>query len=201
MQTDPRLKPSSPTDVESSDHPAGLSGEALARRRLLIKGLGKGAAAVAVVAPIHTLAAPVIVGGTKLCTVSGVQSNVGSGRAGTNTDVCRGHSPSFFSTLSNWPGFSAGTATNTVDAITFTQATPFSTVFSGSATPLLTILTATPTSDEAAWIVALLNAIQNPPGFFFPYTPSQVRAFYNDPNPTNVLNALNFFKGYMQTVN
>lgn len=197
MQKETSAQPTGSNDTAA----AGLSADAQARRRLLVKGLGKGAAVVAVATPIHTLAAPVIVGGGKLCTVSGVQSNVGSGRTGGMTSTCSGYTPLHYNTLANWPGHSAGTATNTVDGITFTQTTPFNAVFGGAdATPLLTVLTATPGSDNAAWVTALLNAISNPAGFNFPYSPHAVRAFFLDPVPANVMNALNFFKGYMQTV-
>lgn len=131
--------------------------------------------------------------------MSGVQSNIGSHP--TDGTTCSGYQPSHYATLANWPGYNAGPppiATNTVDAITFTQTTTFVDVFgSGSSTDLLTILTSTPGSDEAAWVTALLNALKNPPGFNFPYTPSQVLAFYAGPQAAQ---ALAFFKGYMQTV-
>ena len=203
MQKHSNSQPSDATDTQAPAVAVSLSTEAQARRRLLVKGLGKGAAVVAVVTPIHTLAGPVIVGGGKLCTVSGVQSNVGSPRTGAATSTCSGYTPGHFATLSNWPGYNAGTATatNTVDGITFTQATAFNAVFGGAdTTPLLTLVTASPASNNAAWVTALLNAIQNPAGFNFPYTASQVRAYFLDPNPANVQKALDFFKGYMQTV-
>ena len=142
-------------------------------------------------------------GGGKLCTVSGVQSNVGSGRTGTMTATCSGYTPGHFATLSNWPGYNSGTttATNTIDGITFTQTTAFNAVFGGAdTTPLLTLLTTSAGSNNAAWVTALLNAIQAPASFNFPYTPSQVRTYFLDPNPANVQKALDFFKGYMQTV-
>lgn len=181
--------------------PDTLSFAANARRRILLKGLGRGSAALAVVVPIQTLAATTIIGGTKLCTVSGVQSNVGSQNPGVQT-FCSGYQPNHYATLANWPGFSVSTsiATNTVDGITFTQTTPFNVVFSsGVTTELLAILTNSPLSDEAVWVTALLNAINNPFGFNFPYTPAQVRAFYIGGGKL-ATDALAFFRGYMQTV-
>lgn len=172
--------------------PDTLSIAANARRRILLKGLGKGSAALAVVVPIQTLAATTIIGGTKLCTVSGVQSNVGSQNPGVQT-FCSGYQPNHYATLANWP------ATTTVDGITFTQTTPFNVVFSsGVTTELLAILTNSPLSDEAVWVTALLNAI-NPASVNFPYTPTQVRAFYIGGGQL-ATDALAFFRGYMQTV-
>lgn len=200
MYNDPPSSQSSQGDKRSLGSSRAMSSEALARRRMLLKGLGKGSAALAVVVPIQTLAATTIIGGTKLCTVSGVQSNVGSHNATGQQSECSGYQPSHYVTLANWPGFSAttGTATNIVDGITFTETTPFSTVFgAGVATPLLDILINSPSSDEAVWVTALLNAISNPVGFNFPYTPTEVRAFYSSPQAAQ---ALAFFQGYMQTI-
>ena len=90
MHSDPSSAQAPQSDSRLSS--AALSGEALARRRALIKGLGKGTAALAVVTPIQTLAVPTIIGGTKLCTVSGVYSNVLSRPPGTVT-TCSGNSP------------------------------------------------------------------------------------------------------------
>lgn len=188
------------------DSPSSVSSSvsALARRRMLLSSLGKGSAAVALVVPIQTLAATTIVGGTKLCTVSGVQSNIGSKPPGTPT-TCQGNSPTFFQTLANWPGYSATppppTATFVVDGITLTNNSKFNEVFPGGvSTQLDKVLLNTPTSDNAVWVTALLNALKNRSGFNFPYTPTQVRAFYTG-DPVLKVKALAFFKDYMQTVN
>ncbi len=197
MQKDSNSQPSDAINTPAPVGAASLSAEAQARRRLLVKGLGKGAAVAVAAVPIQTLAAPQLV---RLCTVSGVQSNVGSGRTGVTTATCSGFAPSYYGTLANWPGFSGGTTSNTVDGITFTETTAFNTVFGGSdTTALLTILTGAPASDNAVWVTALLNAIKNPAGFSYPYTATQVRAYFRDPDPANVTKAFNFFKGYMQT--
>lgn len=187
-----------------------LSDDALARRRVLLKGLSRGSAALAMAAPISTLAAPTIIGGGKLCTVSGVQSNIGSHP--TSGGVCSGYQPIHYQTLANWPGYipgnnppSTATANVTTDIsgllFNFTDSSSFKDVFgSGSNNvKLLKILQDTPTSDEAVWVTALLNAIQNPPTFNFPYNATQVRAFYTG-GGTLAVQALNFFRGYMQTV-
>lgn len=167
---------------------------------MLVKGLGKGTAALAVVTPIQTLAAPNL---KRLCTVSGMQSNVGSGRTGVNTDQCKGYAPSYYADLAHWPNTNGGPPTNPnsmVGAVNVNKDATFISIFgTGSSIGLLTILTATPTSDEAVWVTALLNGIKQPAGFLFPYTGSQVIAYYNSPNPDKS-NAFTLFKDYLQVV-
>lgn len=190
-----------PAATGSSPAAGSLSGDALRRRRLLLKGLGKGSAVVAAAVPIHTLAAPVLTPTTvRLCTVSGVQSNVGSGRTGVTTATCMGYSPAYYSTLSHWPGYNGSTTSNTVGGTTFTELSSFAAVFgSGPATGLLAILQGSAGSDTAVWITALLNGIKQQPGHSFPYTGPEVVAFYND-TPANASKALAFFRGYVQGV-
>ena len=182
---------------------ASSSVNAVARRRMLLASLGKGSAAVALVVPIQTLAATTIVGGTKLCTVSGVQSNVGSKPLGTPT-TCQGNSPTYFLTLANWPGYAATpnppTASFTVDGIPLTNNSKFNDVFPGGSNTKLDTVLSTPTTEEAIWLTALLNALKNRSGFNFPYTPTQVRAFYTG-DPILKAKVLAFFRDYMQTVN
>lgn len=176
------------------------SASALARRRMLLAGLGKGSAALALVVPIQTLAVTTIVGGTKLCTVSGVQSNVGSHPLGAPT-TCQGNSPTYFGTLANWPGYDSASnppkASFTVNGVIFTNSSKFSDVFgSGVGTSLDTVVKTT--SDNSVWVTAWLNAVKN--RFNFPYTPSQVVAFYTNPDVALKARALAFFRDYMQTV-
>lgn len=183
MNSDPNRTPPSPDAPASAQAGRGLSEEALKRRKLLVKGLGRGAAVVAASVPIKTLAQPTI----RLCTVSGVQSNVGSGRTGGTTATCKGNSPTHFQNTANWAaGSPAPTST-------------FASVFGGgSGDTLIFILTNAPASAEAVWITALLNAYKNFGGpFQFPYTPAQVLAYYT----ANNVNAFNFFVMYMQGVN
>ena len=192
---------SSPVPVAIAAAAGSLSPEALRRRRVLLKGLGKGSAVLAAVAPIHTLAAPMLSPPVvRLCTVSGVQSNVGSGRTGGTTATCKGYSPSYYGTLSRWPGYNGSTTSNPVGGNTFTELSSFASVFgSGPATGLLAILTGAPGSDNAIWITALLNGIKQTPGHQFPYTGEQVLAFYHD-TPANAAKALAFFRDYVQGV-
>jgi hypothetical protein len=142
--------------------------------------------------------------GLHQCTLSGALSSVHSATP-TNTPTCRGFTPSRYATLSFWPGFAAGPpahATNTVDGITFNETASFATVFGGGSSGssngarLLTIVTSGSPESEQVWVTALLNAIKNPAGFNFPYTPTQVRAFYSS---AQAAQALSFFRSYMQT--
>ena len=186
--------------------PSDMAGDALARRRLLLKGLAKGSAVAAAVAPVQSLMAQTST--ERLCTVSGVQSNVGSGRTGGTTAKCQGNSISHFSTLSNWPGYNSGSSPNG----SFTNGTTsgltalatFSFVFgSGPAGVLISIVTGSPASSEAIWVTALLNANKrshdiNVTGYF-PYTPAEVVALYADNAKRSAAEA--FFSGYLQGVN
>ena len=186
-----------------------LSSEAVARRRVLLKGVGKGVAALAATVPIQTLASQSVLTDPRLgtqhqCTVSGMQSGVHSATP-TGTQTCMGYRPSRYELLSFWPGYLPGNpahATNTVGIITFNETAFFATVFgggpsSGNAARLFTIVSTGSPEPEQVWVTALLNAIKNPAGFNFPYTPSQVLAFYSS---SQAAQALIFFRTYMQSV-
>ncbi len=189
---------------------AALSALAIARRRAVLKGIGKGSAVMVAAVPIHTLAANTILGGGKLATVSGSQSVISSQQTGPQT-ISSGYAPSYYETVANWPNYTvssstkksedSATANSAVNGIAVNPDEKFKDIFGhGSRTKLLDILKNSPASDEAAWVTALLNAIKNPAGFNYPYSAPQVLAFYNDTNPLKVAQALAFFKGYMQTV-
>lgn len=206
MQT----QPNNPLDRTDAAAPT-LESAALQRRRLLLKAAGKGATVVALAVPIQTLAT----GGPladRLCTVSGVQSNVGSGRTGGTTAKCLGYMPSHFATLANWPGYSAATAppsaTFSVGSGSYTDQTFFSTIFgSGSGNKLFDLFTvAGMNASEITWAAALLSAIKKQlaglgpnaptaPGYF-PYTPEEVVILYKDPLQKGPAEA--FFSGYLQ---
>lgn len=181
--------------------PASLSPEALRRRRVLLKGLHRGTAVAAAAVPISTLAGPLLPPPVvRLCTVSGVQSNVGSGRTGGTTSTCMGYAPIYYRTLSRWPGYNGSTTSNTVGGTTFTELSSFASVFgSGPATGLLAILNGPVGSDNAIWITALLNGVKQTAGHHFPYSGSQVLAYYHD-TPANAAKALAFFRDYVQGV-
>jgi len=104
--------------------------------------------------------------------------------------------------LSHWPNYN-GSATppvaiNTVNGKTFNQKTPFNAVFgSGPSATLIYILLNNASSAEFHYIAALLNAIKAPSGYVFPYSASEVIAFYNSSQQAS---ALTFFKNYMETI-
>jgi hypothetical protein len=205
MQSEQGSAPTSPDAAAQ----APVSGEALARRRLLLKGLGKGASAAAVLVPIQTLATTTPSDGVvRLCTVSGIQSNVGSGRTGGTTAQCQGHSPSFYATLANWPGYNATTkvASFWLRSTKFYNTSTFKAVFNNtgaSSVTLFNIISSGPVSEQI-WVTALLNAIKRNGGTnigspgYFPYSPNEVVALYNDTAKRS--NAETLFANYLQTL-
>lgn len=211
MQSDQGFEPTTPEDAAHSAPQSTFSGDALARRRLLLKGLGKGASAAAVLVPIQTLAAPTPLDGvTRLCTVSGIQSNVGSGRTGGTTAQCRGYTPTYFRTLANWPGYVSSTqrATFQLRGTNYTQRSTFKAVFantSASGDRLIDILTNSSPASELIWTTALLNAFKRNGGTgagtdgYFPYSATEVVALYN--NTAKRADAEYFFANYLQTLN
>ncbi len=193
------------SSVKAEDNTA-LTPDALARRHMLLKSLGKGSVVVAAAGiPLRSLAttgtitsvgkdgAPAV-----RCGVSGMMSGVHSRE--TLTTVCSGYSPGKYKTLSNWPNYASGNAVNSVDGISFNQNTKFKALFgSGLDVGLLTIMNSYSSSDEFHWITALLNALGGAPSsFYFPYTASQVRAFYMGNGQYTAAKALEFFKTYME---
>lgn len=194
--------PSTKTD----DAVPAMAADAVQRRRMLLKGLGKGSAVVAMVAPIQTLAAinPLP---NRLCTVSGVQSNVGSGRTGGTLATCEGFSITYFNTLSNWPNYqgngngNSGSSTFTVGGLSRTQNSSFSAVFgSGSNTSLFQVITQNNASaSEKIWVAAMLSAVKKS-GItygqlgYFPYTADEVVALFQSSRKAE---AELFFKNYL----
>lgn len=206
MQHKQTSQPSTSADSAPVRESSDMAGDALARRRLLLKGLAKGSAVAAAVAPVQSLMAQTST--ERLCTVSGVQSNVGSGRTGGTTAKCQGNSISYFSTLSNWPGYNSvsspnGSFTNGSTSGLTAQATFFAVFAGGSSGSLISIVTGSPASSEAIWVTALLNANKRTHDIsvlgYFPYTPAEVVALYADNAKRSAAEA--FFSGYLQGVN
>lgn len=172
------------------------------RRRLLLKGLGKGTAVVAAVSPIKSMAYTAALTGTggKICSISGVQS--GAHSKTTITAICGGRNVAYYQdNLPHWPGYSAGPpahASFSNGATSFNELATFASVFGGgSSTPVFNIVRDSPASDEAHWVVALLNANVTKVGYVAPYSPAEVKAFYGGSQPAA---ALAFFQGYMETL-
>lgn len=191
--------------VEGGEMNAEANSEALARlsrRRALLRGLGAGSAALAAVTPIKSLAFTASVTGTpngKLCSISGTQS--GAHSSTTITAVCGGRNPDYYKLLQNWPNYDsvAENCSFSNGTKSFKKGAKFSAVFgSGSSEKgVFRIVKDTPRSDEAHWIVALLNANITKAGYVAPYSPAEVVTLYSSPDQPA---ALAFFKGYMETL-
>ena len=187
----------SPGSDGRSGVPGEIDGDAqriASRRRLLLRGIGKGSALLAATVPIKTLAStPSVTANGQICTASGTQSAAHS--QATSLPTCGGLSPGYYKKISHWPNYS--NTVYTVGIKTFNQNTPFNAVFGGGqSVPMLTILNTDPSSPEFHCIAALLNAIKAPPGYVFPYSAPEVLTLYTN----NQLPALTFFKGYMETL-
>ena len=193
---------------------SALSSDALARRHMLLKSLGKGSAILAAAAvPIHSLAAPVTIKTTDntQCIVSGMGSAIHS--ATTVTGTCQGTKPSNYADPTKWPGYSAkknGNFTFVVDSKQYTQGTKFKSVFGGSNISTLTDIMAgiAGSSNDQVWIAAWLNAGAGYNNAFgstaqnFPYSPSQVVARYQSSSlgADGNFQSYTFFTTYLQSL-
>jgi hypothetical protein len=183
------------------------------RRLVLLKGLGRGAAALAATVPIQTLAGQSVLtpDGQHQCSVSGMHSGVHS--ATTTTTVCGGYSPGWWgqstdggiSPSRSWGSANYNAAVTTVCPWSALMTTATSTVPARSPT-LFEVMSPKaplghfPNSDEFHWICAWLNALG---GYFnFPYSAQEVLTFAalkSDPSKaTQYQDALTFFKTYME---
>ncbi len=181
------------TDLKASSTEA-LGSDAMARRRVLLKGIGTGSAVLAAALPIQTLASQSVLtpGGQHQCTISGAQSGVHS--ATTTSAVCGGYS------VIHW-GSGNGHPTNSWPTDYLQKCAA---VFTKTSLPsdlsLFQVMKDHPTTNDAHWICAWLNALWNelhPGTLNFPYTGSQVLAFYGS-DSTSGSPALNFFMTYME---
>ncbi len=75
----------------------GLSSDVLARRRMLLKSLGKGSALIAATVPLQSLAtsSALLTRNGLRCSVSGMQSSVHS-KQPTSSVICGGYSPGWW---------------------------------------------------------------------------------------------------------
>ena len=186
-----------------------LSSAAIARRRVLLKGVGKGTAVLATTVPLQTLAGQSLLTLDRLhqCSVSGMQSGVHSATP-KDTPICGGYSPGWWGQVEknsnspkrSWPSLPSG----------WTYNTPCKTVFTksllknddGTLPSLFQIMekkdkdSKFSNTDEYHWICAWLNALSH--SFNFPYSGQEVLDFYNSLDPV-YSDALNFFKTYMET--
>lgn len=194
-----------PTSASGSGSTEPLSASALARRRALFKGIGKGGAVIAASVPIQTLASPTLLTFDGLiCSVSGMQSGVHSATPG-QTATCGGYSAGHWGTKEpnvnpakpkypQWYSLPNG----------WTYETPFKNVFgswpNSSANPTLfdaAHKSAYRSMAEFHWVCAWMNAVAKV--FNFPYTPDEVVDFYKlGPASQTYRDALAFFSNYME---
>lgn len=174
------------------------------RRRALLKGLGKATAVAGAAIPLRSLAT----GEKNLrlpkngknyrCTVS-AQASLLHSAAATLPPACSGKPLVHYCTHSNWPQVN-NQPVCWVGAGSFPKTASLNTVMNAgsgttrSAKSLAELLADYPTSDEAHWVVALLNAYKDAPSF--PYSTSQVRDLYA--NTTKRADAIAFFRTYME---
>ena len=178
-----------------------LSSAAVARRRMLLKGVGKGSAVLAATVPLQTLAGQSLLtfDGKHQCSVSGMHSSVHSATP-TNTPICGGYSPGWWGQSDNgttpkrtWPLLPSAWTYNTKCSTVFTRVTLSGnpTLFQVMNNPIYA------STDERHWICAWLNALSH--SWSFPYTGQEVRDFYNSSATGVYADALDFFKTYMET--
>lgn len=185
-----------------------LSSMAVARRHMLLKGLGKGSAVLAASIPLKTLAstsvftnpgkngAPVI-----RCGISGMTSSVHS--ADTVTNVCSGYSPGYYAKREHWPvALNPDALVTTIFPSCTLRVDAAGTALGSNRVPtLLEVMNLTPRVDEFHWIAAWVNAMGGAPvSWNFPYTGADVQAFYAGVGPGGFskAQALSFFKTYME---
>ncbi len=202
-----------PSSQESVVVQATLSDES-DRRRQLIKSLGKGAAVIAAVAPIQTLAQGTVLLTTdwRRCSVSGMQSGAHS-RKPDSYLTCGGYSPGWWQqkndngTPKNWP---SGAIWNNSYKTVFPKASlPPLVICTGNGNSQVCALGKEPSlwevmsyngqgnyksTDMFHWIGAWLNGFGR--AYNFPYTNDQIAALYDD--ETTRADALALIKGYLE---
>ena len=192
--------------TEQGEAPAdaqALSSEAVARRHLLLKGLGKGSAVLAASIPLKTLAStsvftnPGAKGPQIRCGISGMTSGIHS--KDTITNVCSGYSPGYYHLRQHWP---LGLNPDALVTIVFPSCTlmvPGTAPGTSRVPTLLEVMNLTPRVDEFHWIAAWVNAMGGAPSNWnFPYTGAQIQAFYAGAGPYPKAKALTFIKTYLE---
>ena len=196
---------SSPKDAEAIRDAVAdrlMSSQATDRRRMLLRGIGKGTAVLAATVPLKTLAGQTLLtyDSAHACSISGMHSGVHSTTPSTPT--CSGYAPTWWGQPTNntpptpankWP-LSGGITFNTACKDVFTKSTISVSLFKVMNLP------AYANTDERHWICAWLNAqfddLTN--AGKFPYTGAEVLNFYKSSGATYA-DALTFFKGFMET--
>ena len=184
---------SAASSSKTEDKDATLSTNALARRNMLLKGLGKGSVVLAATVPLQTLASQSVFTyngpGTATqirCGVSGMTSGVHS--RDVTSSQCYGYSPGYYHKKEHFP---SGTNPDALITAVF----PGCTVKVGGKVPtLLQVMNITPRIAEFHWLAAWLNAQPGSPAMLYPYTGSQIQGFY----AANDAAAYSFITTYME---
>lgn len=179
---------------------------AAARRRMLLTSLGKGSAVVAAASvPMQSLAAIGTLSLTadkRRCSISGTMSAVHSNEQ--IVERCSGWSPGYYHKIGHWPKYNASSNPTALNLVTggpgtFDSTTSFSALFGdGLSAGLLFIMNNNQSNEAFHWIAALLNGTTGSPAINFPYNAYQVIELYRAGGTTRI-NALKFFKDYMET--
>lgn len=205
------------TPTENVVPAQGKTPASLERRALLLRSMGKGSAVLAAASlPVHTLSntPTIVIKGTSVrCSISGMQSGMGS-RIPV-TDTCAGKSPGYWHDEMHW--------TDAQKSVIYSKRNPYSDPrttfndvfgFASSSTlggrTLYEYLTSIGggrnnslslnNTDEWHWVCAWMNAVANNVAgtgvVNFPYTAEQVVRIYQNPGSfkTTRADALSFFK-------
>ena len=196
-----------------------LTTQARNRRRILLKGIGKGSAVLAATVPLQTLAAQ------RLTTANGLDCHVSGSTSGPTSvmplrsAVCGGFGPRYWGAdVSRWPAMVNSKApvknvlrryqNETASLFELMQSTISSTgkskklageIFASAGSALGSTF-----SDEVHWVCAWLNATKlfgGEAGSTYPYNPEQVLVFYNEPDPKKYADALKFFSTHLENLN
>ncbi len=159
-----------------------LSATAVARRRALLRGAGKGVAVLGASIPLQTLASTSVFTyegtGTATqirCGVSGMTSGIHS-RDTDRSNQCYGFSPGYYHLRANFP---AGTNPDAPITGVFPTCTLNVNVSSGTrAATLLEVMNITPRPPEFHWLAAWLNAQPNSPAVQYPLTGLDIQTAY-----------------------
>ncbi len=197
----------SPPEEQAGTAATDPSFKLLERRRLLLKGLGKGTAAAATLVPLQSLATTKLLTGNNMgCSISGMQSAVRSQTGGAT--YCKGYKPSCYSNKNKWPGYGShpsypleGYFVVSSKIVSTLPTCKFNSIFAGGSNTnsVYDIARGAAGSvDERAWLLALLNSKWHSLGkpLNFPYSPGTVLTFYGS---TNHANAQKLFKDHLQT--
>ncbi len=181
----------------------GLSLSALQRRRMLLRGVGKGAAVVGAAVPMQTFAANILrtPGGdgkpSHVCSMSG--GTFPSNRA-PDVNTCSGKSAAYWAdTNTPWPQARVTIRQNpmvkqAMSASAWSRETRFSDVFGGTSQETLGRVLSGSQGEHQTWVRALLNAHDGYPASF-PYSPTEVVQLYQDPGKRTA--ATTFFRDWV----